>query len=122
MRSAAADVHDSLRVFLIADACTGQGTHARRAARAVQGPQLTQDLAMSLGDYEGYVNSASKHLIASVKAGKAFPDAAKEDDQAHSLIKVPLVVARYIGALRFARPPPPPASSRRRALSVERVL
>lgn len=63
----------------------------------MQGTRLTQDLATGLGSYDGYVNSASKHLIASVKGGKEFPDASKADDQAHSLIKVPIVLARYIG-------------------------
>ena len=64
---------------------------------ALQGPQLTQDLAEGLSQYDGYKNSASRSLIANVQAGKTYPDAAAPDDQAHSLIKVPIVVARYIG-------------------------
>jgi hypothetical protein len=68
-----------------------------QSCQVMQGALLTQDLSTGLGSYDGYVNSASKHLIASVKSGTDFPDAAKEDDQAHSLIKVPIVLARYIG-------------------------
>jgi hypothetical protein len=71
---------------------------SKLASVFVQGPELTADLAEGLSQYDGYKNSASKQLIASVQAGKQFPDAAAKDDQAHSLIKVPLVVARYIGA------------------------
>jgi hypothetical protein len=63
----------------------------------VQGPQLVTDLAEAFSSYEGYVNSASKTLVRNVKEGKLYPDAAARDDQAHSLIKVPIVVARYIG-------------------------
>ena len=64
----------------------------------VQGKQLTQDLAAGLAAYEGYRNSPSKALVASVEAGLTYPDAAKEDSQAQSIIKVPVVAARYAGA------------------------
>lgn len=58
-----------------------------------------QDLVDTFEQYEGYVNSAVQKLIDNVHAGKQYPDAAAVDDQAHCLIKVPIVLARYIGAL-----------------------
>lgn len=93
--------HTSVRLCetCISAQCMSCSKHAsRREGSAVQGPKLMQDLVDAFDQYDGYVNSASKKLIASVHAGKRFPEAAAEDDQAHCLIKVPIVLARYIGA------------------------
>jgi hypothetical protein len=86
----------------------GQPTQHRPHAvtgQCLQGRKLTADLAESFSTYNGYINSASKTLMANVKAGKTFPDAAPRDDQAHSLIKVPVVVARYFGTIHTSAAP-----------------
>eukprot|EP00892_Ulva_mutabilis_P011222 jgi/Ulvmu1/8472/UM044_0005.1 len=46
---------------------------------------------------EEYINGAARKLAAAVRAGKTYPDAAPRDNQLHSLVKVPIVVARYVG-------------------------
>lgn len=66
----------------------------------MQGPQLTKDLAASFEAYTGRLNAVSKDLVKAVQAGKVYPDAAASNNQAHSLVKVPIVVARYGGMLR----------------------
>lgn len=44
-----------------------------------------------------------KKFVANVQAGQAYPDAAVEDDQAHGLVKVPLLVARFAGQPQLDR-------------------
>lgn len=70
--------------------------------RLLQGTKLTADLCDSFSSYDGYLNGASKKLVANCNAGKGFPDAAATDDQAHCLTKVPIVVARYVGEPHLA--------------------
>ena len=61
---------------------------------------MTVDLAKAFEhETKGYLNSVSRVLIKNVAKGMSFPDASPPDDQAHSLVKVPLVVARYAGVL-----------------------
>ena len=65
-----------------------------------QGAEMTADLAKAFEhETPGYLNSVSRVLIKNVAKGMSFPDASPPDDQAHSLVKVPLVVARYAGVL-----------------------
>jgi hypothetical protein len=68
--------------------------------KTAQGRRLTQDLVDALNAYAGYRNRASKELLRNVANGRGFPDAAPPDNEAHSLVKVPIVVARYAGELK----------------------
>lgn len=82
--------------------------HARAAGQrssvvCVQGALLTQDLADAFASSSGYLNRASRELVKNVQAGQTYPGAAPADDQAHSLVKVPIIVARYAGT---GAPPP----------------
>lgn len=47
--------------------------------------------------YEGYKNGTIKKFLEKWEAGNAYNECAIEDSQAHGLIKVPVLVARYTG-------------------------
>ena len=51
-----------------------------------------------LKEYKGRLNHVSKLFLEAREAGKEGAAAAVDDNQAHGLIKVPLVVARYYGS------------------------
>lgn len=62
---------------------------------------MMEDLADAVNGAAGsdeYINGAARKVAAGVRAGKAYPDAAPIDNQLHSLVKLPVVVARYVGA------------------------
>lgn len=68
----------------------------------LQGQELTGDLVAAFAaSSAGYLNHPSKELVARVRAGARFPDAAAPDDQANALVKVPIIVARYCGVACF---------------------
>lgn len=47
---------------------------------------------------EEYINGAARKVAAAVRSGKAYPEAAPRDNQLHGLVRLPIVVARYVGA------------------------
>lgn len=51
-----------------------------------------------LREYKGRLNHVSKLFVEAREAGKGGAAAAVDDSQAHGLIKVPLLVARYYGS------------------------
>lgn len=51
--------------------------------------------------YQGRLNHATQSLVDNVKMGKKWPDAGVNDDQAHGLVKVPALVARFAGLPGF---------------------
>lgn len=59
--------------------------------------RFTATSAAACDAYVGRLNSVMKKFAALVKDGKTYPDAAVEDDQAHGLVKAPLLVARFAG-------------------------
>eukprot|EP00803_Ostreobium_quekettii_P003274 evm.model.scf_647.2 EVM.evm.TU.scf_647.2 scf_647:34244-37107(+) len=66
----------------------------------VDGPQMSQHMYESFKQYAssgGYLNSPSRELIWNCDSGSKYPDAAAFDDQANSMVKVAVVVARYAG-------------------------
>lgn len=63
----------------------------------MDGPGLTESLYQYFKGYQGRLNGTAKHLVAAWEEGKRYPVAAAEDFQAHAIVKVPIVVARYGG-------------------------
>lgn len=56
---------------------------------------------------EEYINGAARKVADAVRAGKTYPGAAPRDNQLHGLVKLPIVVARYVGASLLATSHPP---------------
>ncbi|KAL4424390.1 hypothetical protein ABPG77_005633 [Micractinium sp. CCAP 211/92] len=68
----------------------------------VDGPGLTEHLVSFFKAYDGRLNGTAKKLVESWEGGARFPDAAAEDTQAHAIVKVPVLVARYGGTPQLA--------------------
>lgn len=51
--------------------------------------------------YAGRLNSVMAHFLSAERAGRRWPKSAVADSQAHSLVKVPLLCARYAGSGRL---------------------
>lgn len=66
-------------------------------AGTFDGPRFNNASAAAYAAYKGRLNSVMKKFTANVQAGKGYPDAAVEDDQAHGMVKIPLIVARFAG-------------------------
>ncbi|KAK3264704.1 hypothetical protein CYMTET_26573 [Cymbomonas tetramitiformis] len=58
---------------------------------------LADDLFASFKTYKGRLNHASKGFMLNMEKGRRWPHCGVDDDQAHSLVKVAIVVARYAG-------------------------
>lgn len=82
------------------------------------------DAVESAAGSEEYINNAARKVASAVRAGKKYPDAAPHDNQLHALVKLPIVVARYVGAAPLASRPPmlhgPPCITLRSACSTTR--
>ncbi|KAI7846445.1 hypothetical protein COHA_000056 [Chlorella ohadii] len=68
----------------------------------IDGPGLMQHLVEFFGAYDGRLNGTAKHLVEAWGAGQRFPEAAADDSQAHAIVKVPVLVARYGGTAQLA--------------------
>lgn len=68
----------------------------------VDGPGLTEHLVSFFKSYDGRLNSSAKKLVEGWEGGARFPAAAPEDTQAHAIVKVPVIVARYGGTPQLA--------------------
>ena len=55
-----------------------------------------------LGSYGGYMNSVMRRFVAAEKSGVHWPRSAVRDRQAHALVKVPALSARYAGSPELA--------------------
>mmetsp|Transcript_46777 Transcript_46777/g.119337 ORF Transcript_46777/g.119337 Transcript_46777/m.119337 type:complete len:428 (-) Transcript_46777:73-1356(-) len=66
--------------------------------KGVDGAAIQQALYRGFKAYGGRLNSASTKLVQAVDRGCAYPDCAPQDDQAHGLVKVAVVAARYAGS------------------------
>jgi len=66
-------------------------------AEGVDGPAIQQALYKGFKAYKGRLNSASTKLVLSIDKGCSYPNCAPYDDQAHGLVKVAVVTARYAG-------------------------
>ncbi|KAI3424161.1 hypothetical protein D9Q98_009520 [Chlorella vulgaris] len=68
----------------------------------VEGPGLAGHLVTHFKAYSGRLNGTAKHLVEKWEAGERFPAAAADDSQAHAIVKVPVLVARYGGTPELA--------------------
>ncbi|GMH44933.1 hypothetical protein BSKO_12890 [Bryopsis sp. KO-2023] len=58
---------------------------------------FSKHLFESFKKYNGRLNSASKDMVRNLESGKQFPEAGAVNDEAHSIVKASVVVARYAG-------------------------
>jgi hypothetical protein len=75
--------------------------HSLSSAEAVSGDKLAADMASYLEASPAYKNKPTKLLIANLAAGKKHPECGADDSQANSIVKAPIVVARYAGSPDF---------------------
>ncbi|KAK9830326.1 hypothetical protein WJX72_011026 [[Myrmecia] bisecta] len=66
-------------------------------AGGLDAAQFTDASYAFFSAYKGRLNHVPKQLVTNIKGGAAWPNAAVQDDQAHGLVKVPVLVARYAG-------------------------
>mmetsp|Transcript_29798 Transcript_29798/g.65111 ORF Transcript_29798/g.65111 Transcript_29798/m.65111 type:complete len:393 (-) Transcript_29798:225-1403(-) len=59
---------------------------------------FSEDLFEAFKNYRGRLNHASKAFMGNMRNGRRWPHCGVNDDQAHALVKVPAVVARYAGS------------------------
>jgi len=64
----------------------------------VDGPGLQQDLYEGFKAYGGRLNRASAALVSAVESGCSYPHCGARNDEAHGLVKVAIVAARYAGS------------------------
>eukprot|EP00238_Polyblepharides_amylifera_P005020 CAMPEP_0196594222 /NCGR_PEP_ID=MMETSP1081-20130531/77701_1 /TAXON_ID=36882 /ORGANISM="Pyramimonas amylifera, Strain CCMP720" /LENGTH=282 /DNA_ID=CAMNT_0041918425 /DNA_START=318 /DNA_END=1166 /DNA_ORIENTATION=+ len=58
---------------------------------------FSQDLFAAFKAYPGRLNHASKEFLRNMQSGRGWPDCGARDDQAHCLVKAPVVAALYAG-------------------------
>ncbi|KAL4447697.1 hypothetical protein ABPG75_004916 [Micractinium tetrahymenae] len=68
----------------------------------INGAALTEHLVGFFKGYGGRLNGTAKKLVEAWDGGARFPAAAADDSQAHAIVKVPVVVARYGGTPQLA--------------------